>query len=137
MLIARRAESGRPQAEITVVPLVDIVLCLLIFFMVATTFDKDMKLEIERPTATSAAAAPNKAIRVYIDRNGETYIDGRPVKTWLIQSRVRDLLRVSAAGAVLVVTDAFVPAEKLIEVVDQCRLAGAKDVGVATKQEVG
>ena len=38
---------------------------------------------------------------------------------------------------VLVVTDRLVPAEKLIEVVDQCRLAGAKDVGVASEREAG
>jgi len=39
--------------------------------------------------------------------------------------------------AVLVVTDDGVPAGKLVEVVDQARLAGATDVGVATVEEAG
>jgi biopolymer transport protein ExbD len=38
---------------------------------------------------------------------------------------------------VLIITDRGVPAERLIETVDQCRLAGAKDVGVVTDAEAG
>ena len=37
----------------------------------------------------------------------------------------------------LVITDRHVPAEKLIDVVDQCRLAGVNDVGVVTDAEAG
>jgi biopolymer transport protein ExbD len=38
---------------------------------------------------------------------------------------------------VLVVTDENVPAGRLVEVVDQARMAGASDVGVATVEEAG
>jgi biopolymer transport protein ExbD len=132
-----REPRGDQGQAIDITPLVDMVFILLIFFMVSTTFVKDMDLKIERPTATSAAPASSKAIRVYLDSRGDAYLDGKPVRTWLIQSRLRDLLKVSTTNSVLVVVDEAVPANKLIEVVDQCRLAGAKDVGVATKEEVG
>lgn len=118
-------------------PLIDIVFILLIFFMVTTTFVKDMKLELERPSAASASAASTKAIRLYIDKAGDTYLDGEPIRLWLIQSKLRDLLKASAEAGVLVVTDEGVPAGKLVEVVDQARLAGAKNVGVATEKEAG
>jgi biopolymer transport protein ExbD len=132
-----REPRGDQGQGIDITPLVDMVFILLIFFMVSTTFVKDMDLEIQRPTATSATAASSKAIRVYLDSQGDAYLDGKPVRTWLIQSRLRDLLKVSTTSSVLVVVDESVPAHKLVEVVDQCRLAGAKDVGVATKEEVG
>lgn len=118
-------------------PLIDIVFILLIFFMVTTTFVKDMKLDLERPSASSANTATSKAIRLYIDKAGETYLDGKPIRVWLIQSKLRDLLKASSSASVLVVTDDGVPAGKLVEVVDQARLAGAQDVGVATKKEAG
>jgi len=54
-----------------------------------------------------------------------------------VQSRIRDLLDASTSKSVLVVTDEGVPAGRLVEVVDQARLAGATDVGVATVQEAG
>lgn len=118
-------------------PLIDMVFILLIFFMVSSTFVKDMKLDLNRPGASSATKASSKVIRVYIDKAGETYVDTQPVKIWAIQGKVRDMLRASAEGAVLVVADDTIAVEKLIEVVDQCRMAGAKDVAVATEKEVG
>lgn len=131
--------NDNPEPEITMdmTPLIDMVFILLIFFMVTTTFVKDMKLELERPKASSSVAASSKAIRLFIDRNGDTYMDGEPVRLWLIQSKLRDLLSTSTSKVVLVVTDEGVPAGKLVEVVDQARLSGAESVGVATKKEAG
>lgn len=118
-------------------PLIDMVFILLIFFMVSATFVKDMDLEIQRPKAASSTPSSTKAVRVYIDQNGDTFLDNQPVRVWVIQSKLRDMLRTSSESSVLVVTDENVPARKLIEVVDQCRLAGAKDVGVVTEFEGG
>lgn len=127
----RHRTTAAPE-ELNISPLIDIVFILLIFFMVSTTFQKDQDLEISRPTASSANPSSTKAIRVYIDANGDTFIEGQPVRPWIIQSRVRDLMKGSGNDQVLVVTDQGVPAKKLIEVVDQARLGGAADVGVAT-----
>jgi biopolymer transport protein ExbD len=56
---------------------------------------------------------------------------------WVIQSRLRDLLKAQTQKSVLVVTDEVVPSGRLVEVVDQARLAGAEDIGVATAEETG
>jgi biopolymer transport protein ExbD len=125
------------ESGIDMSPLIDMVFILLIFFMVSTTFVKDLQIDLERPKASSATRASTKAIRVHVDRQGAVYVDGLTVKTWMLQSRVRELLQAAPRRPVLVVTDRLVAAEKLIEVVDQCRLAGAKDVGVASEQEAG
>jgi len=123
--------------DINISPLIDMVFILLIFFMVSTTFVKDMKLDLNRPAASSSSSASTKAIRLYIDNQGEIYLDGEPVRVWVVQSRLRDLLTASTGKSVLVVTDGAVPAGRLVEVVDQSRLAGATDVGVATVEEAG
>lgn len=130
---------ARPEqkSDIDISPLIDMVFILLIFFMVSTTFVKDMKIDIERPGAGSSERASSKALRVNIDSSANVYIDGNPVRPWMVQSRVRDFLESSGGGQVLVITDRRVPADRLIEVVDQCRLAGAADVGVATEKEAG
>jgi biopolymer transport protein ExbD len=133
-LLKRRRE--RP-GEIDISPLIDVVFILLIFFMVSTTFVKDAQIDIERPSAQSGSKASTKALRIHVDRAGQVYVDDAPVKPWMVQSRVRDHLRDGGEGAVLVIADRRVEAEKLIEVVDQCRLAGATDVGVVTDAEAG
>jgi len=76
-------------------------------------------------------------VKIYVDKQGQAYIDGEPVQVWVIQSRLRDLLKGQSQKSVLVVTDEIVPSGKLVEVVDQARLAGAEDIGVATGAEAG
>jgi biopolymer transport protein ExbD len=47
------------------------------------------------------------------------------------------MLRTSTDKSVLVVSDETIAVEKLVDVVDACRMSGAKDVAVATLQEMG
>lgn len=133
----RTRARSEEKNDIDISPLIDMVFILLIFFMVTTTFEKDQKIELERPSAQSATMASGKSVKVHIDRSGDIYIDGEVVRTWMLQSHVRDALRYATSADVLVVTDQDVSAKLLIEVIDQCRLAGAKDVGVATRYEAG
>jgi biopolymer transport protein ExbD len=123
--------------NIDVSPLIDMVFILLIFFMVTTTFVKDMKLDLNRPSAASASIASTKVIRVYIDNSSEIYIDNQPVKVWAIQSKLRDMLRSSVDKSVLIITDTDIPVNSLIDVIDECKMSGAKDVAVSTTKEMG
>jgi len=133
----RFRRKNEEEATVDMSPLIDMVFILLIFFMVSSTFVKDMKLDLERPGASSAKKASSKVIRVYIDNQTDVYVDGQSVKVWAIQGKLRDMLRSSSESSVLVITDETIAVEKLIEVVDQCRMSGAKDVAVSTKKEVG
>lgn len=135
MKISRKKRSEDPAIDMS--PLIDMVFILLIFFMVSTTFTKDMKLDLERPNASSATAASDKGIKVYIDSANNIHIDGAQVRVWVLQGKVRELLKSGNSKAILVVTDKNVPSERLIEVVDQVKLGGAKEVSVATTAEVG
>jgi biopolymer transport protein ExbD len=132
-----RRERKLADAVVDLTPMIDMTFILLIFFMVATTFQKDLKIDINRPGASSAVVASTKAIKLYVDKQGQTYLDGEPLQVWVIQSRLRDLLKAQTQKSVLVVTDEVVPSGRLVEVVDQARLAGAEDIGVATAVETG
>lgn len=123
------------QTQVDISPLIDMVFILLIFFMVSTTFVKDMKLDLTRPGASSAKPANTKSIRIFIDKESNIFIDGQLTKPWVLQSKIREMIKSNNEQSILVVTDKQVSSEKLIEVVDICRLAGAKDVGVATESE--
>jgi biopolymer transport protein ExbD len=121
--------------DLNISPLIDMVFILLIFFAVSTTFVQDLEVELERPSAQSAQQADSDSVRVSIDQSGQVYINQQPVNSWMVQSIVRDALAVSTSQTVLVIADQQTPTQKLIDVVDQARLAGASDVGVATERE--
>lgn len=133
----RRRIRKKRDVDVDISPLIDMVFILLIFFMVSTTFVKDSQLELKRPSASSAQPSSTKSLRVSVDQAGALYLDGVPVKPWMLQSQLRDAFRGGADKTVLVVADRSTTAERLVEVVDQCRLAGAADVAVATDREWG
>ncbi len=128
------APKKHEPEDLNISPLIDMVFILLIFFAVSTTFVRDMQVELERPSASSSNTASTKSVRVYIDQAGSVYIDEKPVNPWMVQSIVRDMLSVSSSQTVLVIADKRTPTEQLVNVVDQARLAGASEVGVATEK---
>ncbi|MCB9640657.1 MAG: biopolymer transporter ExbD [Myxococcales bacterium] len=130
--MARRRLRRVEEVQIDISPLIDMVFILLIFFMVSTTFVKEMKVELERPSAVSAVRSSTKALRVHIARGGAIYVEGAATPLLSVEGRVRQLLRESAVRPILVMADRLVQAEKLLDVVDKCRIAGAKDIGIAT-----
>ena len=123
------------EAAVDMSPLIDMVFILLIFFMVSTTFVKDMKVDLNRPGASSAKPASTKSLRIYVDRFQNVFLNNQKVQAWSIQGKVRDLLKKDRNQSLLVITDHKVHVDRVIEVIDQARLAGVTDIGIATKGE--
>lgn len=120
--------------DLNISPLIDMVFILLIFFAVSTTFVRDMDVTLDRPSAASATTSESDTVRIYIDRGGQIYVGERAVNSWMVQSRVREELSIASSENVLVIADRLTPTEVLIDVVDQAKLGGAGEVGVATEQ---
>ena len=135
MIGSRRVHNPAEEEGINIAPLIDMVFILLIFFMVSTTFVRDVKIDLQRPGAKQTQRADNRSVRITVGRRGELFVGDQPVKPWMLQSRVRQLVSSNRVKSVLVLADEKVPTGKLVQVVDQCRLAGAPDVGVAVNQE--
>lgn len=123
--------------ELNITPLIDIVFILLVFFVVTTTFAHELGLPIERPESSSAAESPHDVVRVAIGRNGQITVDAHPTSPWRVEAEVRSHLREHGGGrgAVVVIADRTVAAQRLVEVIDACRRAGARDVALGVEQE--
>lgn len=124
-----------PSEEPNVAPLIDIVFILLIFFVVTTTFARDLGIDVERPSAGSASEQPANVVRVAVGRGGELTVDGRATSPWRLETEVEDRMAQSTEKSVLVVADRSVNAEALVKVMDTCRKAGARQVAIAVDKE--
>ena len=62
-------------------------------------------------------------------------VEGRPTSPWRLETEVQDRLNQNTEKSVLVVADRSVDAEALVEVMDACRQAGARQVAVAVEQD--
>ena len=120
--------------EINIAPLIDIVFILLVFFMVTTTFNRDTHLKLARPNAQTGLESEAAPLRVAVDQRGQITVDGKPINPWMVQSKVRAALSLRTNKTVLLVSDQAVETGRLVELMDQCTLAGASDVGISVEQ---
>ncbi|WP_321531395.1 biopolymer transporter ExbD [uncultured Desulfuromonas sp.] len=123
--------NNNRTADINISPLIDLVFLLLIFFMVTTSFVKETGIEVERPEAGSATMAENSTILVAVTKDGEVFFDRQRVDVRTVRSHIAQALVENPGGEVIVVADKFSHTGVIVQVMDQCRLAGAKQVHLA------
>ena len=124
--------------EVNLTPLIDVVLLLIIFFILATTFDKNSELAIELPEASVEPVQPNdeQAIEVAIDVEGRFYIDGRRLVNTQ-PATLRQALAAAAAGRpappIILSADAKTPHQAVIAVMDASQKLGFVKLTFATR----
>jgi biopolymer transport protein ExbD len=128
-------DLGEP--EFSMAPLIDIVFQLLIFFMVATTWEKAAKekeLGIELPAAASAqdpAHAPEELV-ISVFRDGQLSVGGRSVARGELESTLGEAARTNPAVPVTIRGDRLVHHEDIVSVMDACGIAGLTNIAVGT-----
>jgi biopolymer transport protein ExbD len=122
------------ESEINMAPLIDMVFILLIFFLVTTSFIRESGVKVDRPRAVTGQAVQKRSFMVGLEKGGRIFADNHPVELSSVRGLVERFLAEEPGGAVVVVADRETLTGRVVEVVDQCRLAGARDVAVATER---
>ena len=125
------------EMGINMSPLIDLVFLLLIFFMVTTSFVRETGIDVQRPSASAAALMENGNILVAVSPEGSIHFDGRQIDIRSLRSHITRALSENPEGAVVIVADKISYTGKVIQVMDQCRLAGAKQVSIAATKDNG
>ena len=129
--------GSNDRVDINMGPLVDMVFLLLIFFVVTTSFVKESGIDVSRSTAASAEIKERGTIMIGVSPEGDVYFDGKKVDVRSVRGLVERALAEDPEGGVVVVADRASETGAVVGVMDQCRLAGAKNVSLAAKQEAG
>jgi biopolymer transport protein ExbD len=123
------------EAELDLTPMLDVVFIMLIFFIVTTSFVKEAGIEVNPPAASTAEQQDNANIFIAITEQGEVWLDRRQVDVRTVRSIVSRLHASNPEGAVVVQADKNARTETLLQVMDQVRLAGVKNVAIAASPE--
>jgi biopolymer transport protein ExbD len=110
----RRFASSYLSAEINIVPLVDVVLVLLIIFMITANV-MEFGLDIQVPKVRNVKNAAKELPVVNIVKNGETFLNEKPVNINLLAARIHE--RFHNATAVYVRADSQTPWDPIAQVV--------------------
>ena len=135
--MAFTAGAGRrgPQGEINVTPLIDIVLVLLIIFMVMTpVMLKELAAKVPQKQTENVPQPPGEdPIVVELDKHDTLTLNGETVAPEALAARVADRLLHDRQKVVFFKIDDDANYGRAVRVMDLCKGAGAKTLGIVTK----
>jgi biopolymer transport protein ExbD len=136
MINVRKTLRGNgDKVDINMGPLIDMVFLLLIFFVVTTSFVKEAGIDVERSTAATAETKERGNIMVGLTDGGDVYFEGKKVDVRSLRALIERSLAEDPESAVVIVADKASETGDVVQVMDQCRLAGAQEVSLAAKRE--
>jgi len=126
-------EAAKPRVE--VIPMIDIMMFLLVFFVVISLrMIAGTGVPMEIPSSKTTQSIKSSTVTVGIAKSGETVIDGKPVTQEELKTRLVALKKQKPVDVVLA-GDKDVPLQSLLQVMDAIRGAGISSVGIAAKAE--
>ena len=134
-MIDFRRGKKREDPEINLIPFIDVLLVVLIFLMVTTTYSKFTELQITLPTADAEKALERPfEINVTVDAKGNYTVNNQPVSFHTVAGLADDLKAAAKAGqpnataanspVVIVNADQFAMHQMVINVLEAARIAG-------------
>ena len=132
----QRGQEKEPL-EINLVPLIDVMMVILIFLMITTTYSKYSELQINLPAADADKQLErSNEIAVLVNAQGQYVINRRPV-VFRNVNELADELKRAAGGAkepvVVISADATATHQAVIRVMEAARLAGLSQITFTTQ----
>ena len=123
-----RARAYRDEPEINFIPLIDVLLVILIFLMVTTTYSRFAELQINLPTA-DAQRSPERLeqIDVAVDAQGRYAINRKPIGFSNAAAFSAELRRAGGSlkdPVIVISADASAPHQSVINIMEASRIAG-------------
>jgi len=130
----------RDEPEIQLIPLVDVVLLLLIFFMVSSTFSFEGRIKVQLPEANAAQDAPsaNDTIVVTVTTQGAYRVNERVLINNSPETLRNALLKVagnSRDAPVTIRADAHATHQSVVTAIDVIGRLGFVQINIATLHE--
>ncbi len=132
----RRLAHADDEAEINITPMLDIVFIMLIFFIVTTSFVKEVGIDVNRPSnAPVKEQKLSEVVPIEIDATGQIRVKKRLVDVRAVRANIESELAVKPDASVVVIADRNSDSGLLVRVIDQARMAGAENVSLAAPSQ--
>jgi len=132
----RRGQS-REEPEINLIPLIDILIVVLIFLFLTTTYSRYAELQINLPEAAADKATDRpEVLSVAVDAQGKYSINGAAVPYASAQTfaqRLREAAKGSKEPVIAISADAAATHQSVVNVMESARLAGYNHISFTTQ----
>ncbi len=132
----QRGQEKEPL-EINLVPLIDVMMVILIFLMISTTYSKYTELEITLPTADAQRQLERaNEVSVLVNAQGQYVINRSAVPFRGVEQLAEELKRAAATlkePIVVISADAAATHQSVVRVMEASRLAGLTQITFTTQ----
>lgn len=121
------------QGEANVIPLIDVLMVLIVFFLVIFAFLTESGIFVSSPVVTSAGSAGQQTelkVNVHLTKTGEYVLNNEVVTLEQLKYLVSELLKRSAERRVVISADPEVIHDRVVTVLDLAKQLGATQLAI-------
>jgi len=131
MRIQRRSIK---KARIEIIPMIDTIFFLLVFFMISTLSMSQFKgVPVNLPKAASGQQAPAESAAITIDKDGRLFLNQQAIDKAVLGEALRQELAKNAEMLIVINADDGVQHGQVVEVMDVARGANVAKMAIAVK----
>jgi biopolymer transport protein ExbD len=129
-------KSSSPEPDINLIPFIDVLLVVLIFLMLTTTWSKFNEMNLSLPSANGAQpSSDTQTWVVSVNAQGQYAVNGVRLEEQTPQALRMALSQVNQAeGTLLIKADASASHQSVVNVMEAARLNGLNRIAFATQQ---
>lgn len=132
----RRTLGVKKEPTIMIIPMIDIVFFLLVFFMVGTLYmNTEQQIPLNLPSTSTSTAKSIEPIIITLTTSHKLYIDNREVSADNLSQEVQDIVRTTPRQAFIIRASKDVYYNEVIALLDMLKVNGAKYISVATDRK--
>ena len=126
-------DTPAEEARIELVPLIDVIFCILTFFLLAALqLTRQQAINVDLPKAKTGQTQMREMLIVSIDDFGQTYIDQLPVNYQQLDRVLKSFQSQNPTGLMVLYAPQNARYAKVVEVLDKLREVGGDRVALAT-----
>ena len=126
----------RKPVEINLAPLIDVVFLLLIFFMVSTTFSKEVSLLVDLPESGSQTTLSGEGkLTIVITKESNYILDQKLLSSDEVKKLslvIKNIADKSDSSNLVIIADALAPHQSVVKAIDAARETGLARVSIRT-----
>jgi biopolymer transport protein ExbD len=130
-------DTEGPDVRIEIIPLIDVIFCILTFFILAAvSLTRQQAITLDLPKASTGSAQFRQMMVVSLDPLGQLYVEKKPVSREQLYATLLGYVRNQPKGLVVLSASQLASYNDVLQVLDLLRSVGGERVALAT-QPVG
>lgn len=127
--------GGEEKARIEIIPMIDIMMFLLVFFMLVTLkMIQSSGMKLELPQSSTATVLESTKVTLNVNREGALFLNAAPITEQALAERLKQLQSVKKVD-VVIAGDKGVAYQRIVHAMDIVREAGIGSVALATSDQ--